>query len=259
MEQLDNSIRVSNLSFSYSSFRPVLENVNIEIESGKLTFILGQNGSGKSTFLKILAGLLPFQHGNIKISGKESASLSYSERAKLTGFLSQSHKAVFPFSVSDVVLTGRAGYFNFTPKETDADAAGLAMEKAGILHLQNRNYAELSGGEQQLVMIARLLAQNPKILFLDEPTTFLDFSNQSHLIRLLKKLVEDGLTIISVIHDPNLAFLFGDDFLFVKDKKVIRACENSGARDIEFLKTIYHGNIEAIPHNGKTLLIPSIN
>ena len=131
------------------------------------------------------------------------------------------------------------------------------MEKAGILHLKNRNYAELSGGEQQLVMIARLLAQNPQILLLDEPTTHLDFTNQSHLIKLLKKLVKEGLTIIAVIHDPNLAFLFGDDFLFVKDKKVIRADESSTAWDIDFLKTIYHENIQSIPYNGRALLVPS--
>ncbi|MBK8881193.1 MAG: ABC transporter ATP-binding protein [Bacteroidales bacterium] len=256
MEQLSKAISVTGLSFAYSG-PVILKDVDIEIESGKLTFILGQNGSGKSTFLKILAGLLHFQKGSIKISGKETTKLSFSERSRMTGFLNQSHKAVFPFSVGDVVLTGRAGFINYIPKKIDIEAAGQAMEKAGILHLKNRNYAELSGGEQQLVMIARLLAQNPKILLLDEPTTHLDFTNQSHLIKLLKNLVQEGLTIIAVIHDPNLAFLFGDDFLFVKDKKVIRSDESSTAWDIDFLKTIYHGNIQSIPYNGRALLVPS--
>ena len=256
MEQLNKAISITGLSFAYAG-PVILKDVDIEIESGKLTFILGQNGSGKSTFLKILAGLLPFQKGSIIISGKESSKISFTERAKLTGFLNQSHKAVFPFSVGDVVLTGRAGFINYIPKKIDIDIAGQAMEKAGILHLKNRNYAELSGGEQQLVMIARLLAQNPQILLLDEPTTHLDFANQSHLIKLLKKLVKEGLTIIAVIHDPNLAFLFGDDFLFVKDKKVIRADESSAAWDLDFLKTIYTGNIQSIPYNGRALLVPS--
>ena len=256
MEQLNDAIRVTDLSFAYSG-SVILRDVDIHIETGKLTFIMGQNGSGKSTFLKVLAGLLPYQKGSIKISGKESSELSFSERSKMTGFLNQSHKAVFPFSVGDVVLTGRAGFINYIPKKNDLEAAGQAMEKAGILHLINRNYAELSGGEQQLVMIARLLAQNPQILLLDEPTTHLDFTNQSHLLKLLKKLVEEGLTIIAVIHDPNLAFLFGDDFLFVKDKKVIRADESSAAWDIDFLKTIYRGNIQSIPYNGRALLVPS--
>ena len=256
MEQLNNAISVSNVSFAYAD-TVILEDVNIEIDTGKLTFVLGQNGSGKSTFLKILAGLLHLHKGNIKIFGKDSAKLSFKESSMMTGFLNQSHKAVFPFSVGDVVLTGRAGFINYIPKKTDLTAAGQAMEKAGILHLRNRNYAELSGGEQQLVMIARLLAQNPQILLLDEPTTHLDFTNQSNLIKLLKKLVKEGLTIIAAIHDPNLAFLFGDDFLFVKDKKVIRADESSTAWDIDFLKTIYHGNIQSIPYNGRALLVPS--
>jgi iron complex transport system ATP-binding protein len=133
------------------------------------------------------------------------------------------------------------------------------MEKVGILHLRNRNYTELSGGEQQMVMIARLLAQNPKILLLDEPTTHLDFVNQSQLLNLLKQLVGEGLTIVAVMHDPNLAFMFGDDFLFLKDKKVIRSGETMKAWDTEFLKTIYHGKLETIPHNGRALLVPYMN
>lgn len=253
-----NAIAIKELGFSYNGNK-VLHNVNVEIEAGKLTFILGQNGSGKSTLLKIIAGLLSAQTGSVNVFGNNNSKLSYTERAKFIGFLNQQHKAVFPFSVEDVVLTGRAGFINYIPKETDKIAVIEAIEKVGISHLRNRNYTELSGGEQQLVMIARLLAQNPKILLLDEPTTSLDFSNQSHLLNLLKKLVSKGLTIITVMHDPNLAFMFGDDFLFVKDKKVIRSGESLEAWDTEFLKTIYHGKLETIPYNGRAILVPSMN
>jgi iron complex transport system ATP-binding protein len=258
MAQINKAIQISNLKFGYNGSL-VLDNVNIDLEVGKLTFIFGQNGSGKSTLLKLLAGLLNAQKGIIEIFGNDHANLSFSERSRLTGFLNQQHRAVFPFSVEDVVLTGRAGFINYIPKESDKKAAIDAIEKVGILHLCNRNYSELSGGEQQLVMIARLLAQNPKILLLDEPTTYLDFSNQSHLLNLLKKLVAEGLTIITVMHDPNLAFMFGDDFLFMKDKKVIRSGASFQAWDTEFLKTIYHGKLESIPYNGRALLVPSMN
>lgn len=258
MEQLNNAIRVRNLSFAYNGSY-ILDNINIDIEAKKLTFILGQNGSGKSTFLKILAGLLNSQNGITNILGYNSSKLTFPERSKLIGFLNQQHKAVFPFSVEDVVLTGRAGFINYIPKNTDKEASIQAMKKVGILHLRNRNYTELSGGEQQMVMIARLIAQSAKILLLDEPTTHLDFSNQSHLLKLLKQLVGEGLTIIAVMHDPNLAFMFGDDFLFVKDKKVIRSGESLKAWDTEFLKTIYHGKLESIPYNGRAILVPSMN
>jgi iron complex transport system ATP-binding protein len=258
MEQLNNAITVSNLSFSYNG-SVVLNDLNIDIKPEKLTFILGQNGSGKSTFLKVIAGLLVSQKGVIKILGNDSDSLSFTDRSKFTGFLNQQHKAIFPFSVEDVVLTGRAGFIRYVPKEADKAASDSAMRKAGVLHLRNRNYTELSGGEQQMVMIARLLAQNPQILLLDEPTTHLDISNQSHVLSLLKQLVSEGMTIVAVMHDPNLAFLYGDDFLFMKNKKIIRADESLQAWDTDFLKTIYEGNIRAIPFNGRALLVPYLN
>lgn len=258
MEQLGNAITVSNLSFSYNGSK-ILSDVNTDIKSRNLTFILGQNGSGKSTFLKVLAGLLVSQKGIIKILGKDSAGLSFIDRSRLTGFLNQQHKAVFPFSVEDVVITGRAGYIRYVPKEADKTASENAMRKAGVLHLKTRNYSELSGGEQQMVMIARLLAQNPKILLLDEPTTHLDISNQSHVLSLLKQLVSEGMTIVAVMHDPNLAFLYGDDFLFMKNGKIVRTGESIQAWDTDFLKTIYEGNIQAIPFKGRALFVPYLN
>ena len=258
MEQLNKAIRVTGLSFAYDGYA-VLQDVNVEIETGKLTFILGRNGSGKSTFLRILAGLLPVQQGNATVLGVDSKSLSFTERARIMGFLNQQHKPVFPFSVEDVVLTGRAGFVKFIPGKSDRKAVQLAMEKAGILDLKSRKYTELSGGEQQLVMIARVLAQEPKILLLDEPTSHLDFCNQSHLLALLKKLSSEGLTVVAVLHDPNLAFIYGDDFLFAKDKQIIRSGDSMNAWDLAFLQTVYHGNLQTVPYNGRALLIPDLD
>jgi iron complex transport system ATP-binding protein len=258
MEQLNKAIRVTGLSFAYEGYA-VLQDVNVEIETGKLTFILGRNGSGKSTFLRILAGLLPIQQGIATVFGADSKTLSHIQRARIMGFLNQQHKPVFPFSVEDVVLTGRVGFVKYIPGKSDRQAVLLAMEKAGILHLKSRKYTELSGGEQQLVMIARVLAQEPKILLLDEPTSHLDFCNQSHLLSLLKKLSTEGLTVVAVLHDPNLAFVYGDDFLFAKDNQIIRASDSMNAWDLPFLKTIYHGNLKTVPYNGRALLIPDLD
>ncbi len=255
MGQLNKAISVTGLSFAYDGIA-VLQDVNVEIETGKLTFILGRNGSGKSTFLRILAGLIPLQHGNATFLGADSKSLSHIERSRIIGFLNQQHKPVFPFSVEDVVLTGRAGFVKFIPGKRDRHAVQVAMEKAGILHLKSRKYTELSGGEQQLVMIARVLAQEPEILLLDEPTSHLDFCNQSHLLALLKRLTCEGLTVVAVLHDPNLAFIYGDDFLFATGKQIIRSGDSMNAWDLSFLKTIYQGNLQTVPYNGRALLIP---
>lgn len=251
-----NAITVEALSFAYNGL-PVLNNVNVDIEAGKLTIILGRNGSGKSTFLRILAGLLSYEKGKVNILGYDSSCLSYTNRAKLVGFLNQHHKAVFPFTVEEVVLTGRAGYVNFLPKESDRQAAFHAIGRTGIEHLIYRNYTELSGGEQQLVMIARVLAQNPKVLLLDEPTSHLDLNHQSHLIQLLKTLTKDGLTVIAVFHDPNLAFMNGDDFLFVRDKEIIRQSASTNPWDADFLKSIYQVNLEAIPYKERAFIFTS--
>ncbi|NJK93681.1 MAG: ABC transporter ATP-binding protein [Bacteroidales bacterium] len=128
MEHVNKAIQVSNLTFAYNG-SSVLNNVSFEIEAGSLCFILGQNGTGKSTLLKIIAGLLKNQSGTVNVFGNNNSKLSYTERAKIIGFLNQQHKAVFPFSVEDVVLTGRAAYINYIPKDSDKKAVNEAIEK----------------------------------------------------------------------------------------------------------------------------------
>ena len=257
MGELNTAISIQNLSFSYEK-NTVLLNANATIEAEKLTVILGKNGSGKSTLLRIIAGLLPYKQGLIGISGKELKIMSLSERAKTFGFLSQKHKAVFPFTVEQVVLTGRAGYINFVPKKLDVEVAETAMNKVNIMHLKDRIYTELSGGEQQLVMMARVLAQEPKMLLLDEPTTHLDFCNQIKLLTLLKELTMQKLTVIAVLHDPNIAFLYGDDFLFVKNGTLERPAEPIKPWSAEYLKTVYEHELQSVPYAGRALIVPGI-
>ncbi len=255
MGKLNMAISVENLTFSYGK-NTVLQNAYAEIESGKLTVILGKNGSGKSTLLRIIAGLLPYQHGKIAVSGKELNTMNLSQRSKLFGFLGQKHKAIFPFTVEQVVLTGRAGQVSFTPKKTDMERAANAIEKVNISHLRGRIYTELSGGEQQLVMIARVLAQEPKILLLDEPTTHLDFCNQAKLLSLIKELTTQSLTVVAVLHDPNIAFLYGDDFLFVKDGAIEHPAVHTKPWSADYLKSVYDYELLSIPYAERALIVP---
>lgn len=251
------AISVQNLSFAYGE-RVVLHNIQVDIEADKLTLIMGRNGSGKSTFLRILAGLLPFKVGHIDIMGHDLVESSLSQRAKVIGFLAQHHKPVFPFSVLDVVLTGRASYIRFIPNKEDYKKAMEALDRIGILDLKERLYTELSGGEQQMVLIARVLAQNPKVILFDEPTTHLDFYNQTRLLQLLKNLVKEKITIVAVLHDPNIAFLFGDDFLFIKGHRLIRTGDTIEPWDIEFLKSVYQCEMVAIPYGNRALIVPPV-
>ncbi|MCU0287452.1 MAG: ABC transporter ATP-binding protein, partial [Acidobacteria bacterium] len=198
MKNTEPIISAQGLYFSYShSAEPILENINIDIYANRLTIILGRNGVGKSTFLRCIAGMLPYTRGSIRIGGQELKELNLSAQARLVGYLGQSHRPVFPFTVEDVVLTGRACYIRFLPSEKDRLKVQETLEKIGIQSLKDRIYTELSGGEQQLVMIARTLAQEPDILLLDEPTSHLDYVNQVEILNLLRKLAGDGMAIVS--------------------------------------------------------------
>ena len=228
MGELTPAIQVEGLSFAYEG-RPILNEISLEIPQGQFTVLLGKNGSGKSTLMRILGGMLEFESGEVRIMGEELLSFSSRGRAKVLGYLPQHHRPVFPFAVEDVVLTGRASYVSYAPKPEDLEIAVDALRRVGILHLRERPYTELSGGEQQMVRIARVLAQQPRLILLDEPTSHLDFLNSAHLLRLIRELVDADLTVLAVLHDPNSAFLYGDHFIFLKDGARWSACPRPSA------------------------------
>ncbi len=220
------AINVQNVSFTYDGLT-VLKDISLQVPAGGFTVLLGKNRSGKSTLLKLMAGLLPNKEGRVEILGKDLGRLTLSERGKLIGFLPQFHTPVFPFTVREVVLTGRAAYVFSQPGKRDREKADQAIAEVGIEELRDRPYTELSGGERQLVMIARVLAQEPQVILPDEPLSHLDLANQVRFLRLVKKLTAGGLTVLAVLHDPNLAFLSGDHFIFLKDGKVRRTAETN--------------------------------
>jgi len=256
MGKLENAISINKLSFGYTK-KNVLENISVQIPKGLFTVIMGQNGSGKSTLLRLISGLIHPSEGTIFINDEMLSQLSIRKKAKSIGFLGQQHRAIFPFTVVEVVMTGRAAFVGIVPKPYDKLIVEESIEKAGISHLKNRFYTDLSGGEQQLVMIARLLAQQPKILILDEPISHLDFNNQLRIIQLIKRLVSEGITVLATLHDPNNAFLFGDYFLFVHDKKVI-ADKTGKPWNNSLIHKIFHDEIELIAYKEKYVIFPKI-
>jgi iron complex transport system ATP-binding protein len=232
------AIIVKDLSFGYGE-KNVLDHLDFRVPPGKFTAVLGKNGSGKSTLLRLISGFIKPRSGSIEVFGTDMNRLSISERAKKIGFLPQSHYPVFPFTVEEVVLTGRAAYIFSTPTNKDREKAENAIRRIGIEDLRKRPYTELSGGERQLVLIARVLAQEPKIMLLDEPLS--SFAS--------------GLTVVAVLHDPNVAFRYGDHFIFLKNGVIREPEEMNGVLNSQVLTDVYGIKIEMVPFRNRFLIV----
>ena len=241
---------VKNISFSYKD-KLIFENISFSLDKGDVLCILGPNGTGKTTLIKCINGLQEVGDGEILVNGKNIKSLSFSEISHSIGYIPQSHTPVFPFSVLDVVLMGRAPYLNITetPKEKDYKIAINALKMLSIEHLKDKDYTNLSGGERQLVFIARVLCQKPEILILDEPTSHLDFGNQIKLLEIIDNLAKSGLSIIMSSHFPDHAFLASNKVAIMKDKSFIGFGSPNDVITEDNLKKAYSIDVKLINLN----------
>lgn len=216
------NITVSNLSFSYGK-RPVLHNISFEAKSGEFVSILGANAVGKSSLFKCMLGIQRSWSGEITIDGRSTREMSIRELSKCIAYIPQSTVPSFNFSVRDIVLMGTtagSGAFR-TPQKSDYENADAALERVGISHLSERCFHHLSGGERQLVVTARALAQNAGILLLDEPTSALDYGNQTLVLRMLKSLSAEGYTVIQTTHNPEHSYMYSDRIVALKGGAVL--------------------------------------
>lgn len=253
------SLEVSNLCFSYGN-RLILDNINFTIPNQQLLSVLGPNGVGKSTLFRCILGLLNGYNGQIKLNGIESKDLTIKEIAKLVAYIPQSHYPSFNFSVFDMVLMGttvQVSSFS-NPGKKQIALAKAALERLDIDHLKNRGYAQISGGERQLVLLARALVQEAKILILDEPTANLDFGNQIRVLTQIKSLVKEGYTVIQSTHNPDQTFYFSDTIMAMKSGKIIAYGAPSEIFTEDLIKTLYGVNvaIQSLYHDKYRVSIP---
>ena len=201
-------IEAASISFSYGK-RRILDDISFSADSGSMTALLGRNGSGKTTLLRILLGFLQPGKGQVSIDGTSILRMKERERAQRIAYIPQATVPVYPYRALDTVLMGRSPALSLfeRPGADDERKAARALERLGIGHLGNRTVDTLSGGERQLVMIARALAQEAGILLLDEPTSSLDYSNQLLVMETLTALRDDGYTILFSTHSPEQALM----------------------------------------------------
>lgn len=189
--------------------RKVVDGISFSVSSHEILCLLGPNGVGKTTLFKSILGFLKLIDGTIRIDGEDVSHWKRKRFAQVIGYVPQNHTPPFPFTAIDVVTMGRTAHLGTfsTPSKEDRRIAAESMETLGIDFLKERVYTEISGGERQMVLIARALAQQPEILVMDEPTSNLDFGNQMRVLGKIKNLAENGLGVVMTTHCPDHAFL----------------------------------------------------
>lgn len=255
------SLDVKNLSFSYRCWN-VLDGVNFKAETGNLVCVLGKNGAGKSTLFRCVLGLLPHYKGVITIDGKSIKELKAEELAQKIAYIPQVHSSAFGYSVTDMVLMGTTAQVKrfASPGKQQYKLAMEALETMNISHLADRNYMHISGGEQQLVLVARVIAQQAKIIIMDEPCSNLDYGNQIKLMQEVKKLSRQGYLIIQSTHNPEQALLFADQVMVLHDGKVERFGNPDEVIDEDLLYKVYGINVQLhdIAQNSIRVCVPTL-
>jgi iron complex transport system ATP-binding protein len=253
-------LEIQSLSVGYGD-RLVLRDVSLVVNAGEILAVVGPNGAGKSTLIRSVSGVIPLRGGKVLFAGKDLSGLPASQRARLLAVVPQAHQLPEAYSVYDTVLLGRTPYLNWLGQAGQSDHAQVrrVMDQADIISLSSRRVGELSGGEQQRVLLARALAQNAPLLLLDEPTTHLDLQHQSGLLNLVRKLaIEERLAVLMVLHDLNLAGLYANRVALLVNGELQAVGAPQEVLTAEILSAVYHIPVSVISHPdyGSPLVLP---
>ena len=240
-------LEVNDLVCGYGKTE-IVHGVSFTVRENEFACIIGANGCGKSTLLKNVLHLdKPFS-GSVRISGHDTAHMNDAERAQRFAYLPQEHTPPFPFTVADVVMMGRTPHLDRFSRvsEEDREIAWRALKQLGIENLAGRTYTMLSGGQRQLVLIARCLAQQPELIIMDEPTASLDFGNQQVVLSCMRDLARTNMSVLMVTHDPHHAFLCADHVIVMQDGCVVDDGIPAAVMTRERLESIYSTPVEVV-------------
>ena len=234
-------LKIDNLSFSYSREKIVLKDVSFAVEQGEVLGVLGTNGTGKTTLLKCINNILQPTVGDIYFGKEDIIKLKQNQIAKIIAYVPQYANNLSPVTVIDFVMQGRIPYAGFSFSQHDKQIVLDVLQQFDLENYAFRKVNELSGGERQRVLVARALAQDPKIIILDEPTSSLDLYNQLFILEIIKEMGQkENLAVIMTIHDLNLASMFCDKLLMLKSGKVFAYGKTDNVLTEENIKTVYN-------------------
>jgi iron complex transport system ATP-binding protein len=254
-------LRVEGLAFAFPDQGRRLEGIGLEIAAGEVLCVLGPNGAGKTTLLRCLLGNLTPSGGSITVDGRAVRGLSARQLARKVAYVPQSSQQVFGHLVLDMVLMGRSAHLPMfeTPAERDVRIAERALGRVGIGHLAGRQFATVSGGERQLCLLARALAQEAPILILDEPAASLDFGNQIRILDIIAELARNGYAILMTTHHPDHALLVGSKVLALSAGRIFGSGEPASLLSADFLSSLYGARVRVVrDSDGTPACIPSL-
>jgi iron complex transport system ATP-binding protein len=249
-------VEIDNITFAYNpTFRNILEDISFDIQKNQCIAILGNNGAGKTTLLKCIDRICPANKGVVLVDSKNVYNMTKNVMAQNIAYVQQNN-SFNNMTVFDSVLLGRKPYIKWDATSEDRQIVYDMIEKMHLEDFVLRNVSELSGGEAQKVMLARALAQEPKLLMLDEPTSSLDPLNQHEVLSIVKQIAkEHNICVAIIIHDLNLAIRYCDRFVFLKDSRVF---SYGGLETMtpENIKEVYSIHVDIIEHRGIPLIVP---
>lgn len=256
---MDNVFDIKGLTFSYGT-NEVIKGLDLSIKQGKVTTLIGANGCGKSTLFNLITKNLRPNSGEIRLEGKDISQVKLKDFARQVAIVHQYNTAPADISVEKLVAFGRTPYHGFgrpSNSEEDEEKIKRALEITNTEKLKDKAVAQLSGGQKQRVWIAMALAQDTKILFLDEPTTYLDIRYQLQILKLVRKLNEEyGMTVIMVLHDINQSLYYSDEIVAMKDGRITAQGKPEEIITSELIKKVYDVELGISAVNGRPFVLP---
>lgn len=250
-----------DITFAYATGAPVLQGISLMLERGTILYVLGRNGCGKTTLMQCLSGALKPSSGSITLEGKSLFDYTARERAQRIGLIPQLHTPVFAYTTREIVLMGRAPHMHLfgAPSKADYAIADDALASVGLAHYRDRPYTQLSGGERQLVLIARGLAQQCRVLLMDEPDAHLDLHNQQKVMTIVQQLASDGLSFVITSHIPNNALFYAHQVLLMRAGRILASGEPTQTLTEPLLSEAYEMDAEVLyEQQGTTRIVRAV-